>query len=124
MQHSVLFQDSLTCLKISTQEKNKTFHVAIRLTNIEVDGGGRPIICISPYFCFLSPFYKQEIEVCIDTQIVNTPGIGASVMQACEKIGVRCIAQTQLLPSTVTWQLVDTCQSCLNETVSENYFAI
>ena len=46
------------------------------------------------------------LEVCVDTQVINTPGVGASVLQMCESVGVRCTTRKQLMCNTVTWQLV------------------
>ncbi|XP_070186338.1 crossover junction endonuclease EME1-like isoform X3 [Littorina saxatilis] len=45
------------------------------------------------------------LEACVDTQIINTPGVGASVIQMCESVGVRCTTRDQLIAGTVTWQL-------------------
>ncbi|XP_076460355.1 structure-specific endonuclease subunit EME1-like isoform X2 [Babylonia areolata] len=49
---------------------------------------------------------KQVLEVCVDTQLVNTPRVGASLLQMCESVGARCSARDQLMNNTVTWQLV------------------
>ncbi|KAL8593226.1 hypothetical protein ACOMHN_009881 [Nucella lapillus] len=46
------------------------------------------------------------LEVCVDTHVINTPGVGASLLQMCESIGIRCSARDQLMNSTVSWQLV------------------
>lgn len=45
------------------------------------------------------------IEVLVDSQIINTAGLGCSVLQMCESIGARCITQDQFTSNTVTWQL-------------------
>lgn len=47
----------------------------------------------------------------MDNNLVNIPGVGASVLQACESIGAQCSVHSQLIPNTVTWQLVETNES-------------
>ncbi|PVD37845.1 hypothetical protein C0Q70_00447 [Pomacea canaliculata] len=53
----------------------------------------------------------QQMEVLMDNNLVNIPGVGASVLQACESIGAQCSVHSQLIPNTVTWQLVETNES-------------
>ncbi|XP_069124771.1 crossover junction endonuclease EME1-like [Argopecten irradians] len=44
------------------------------------------------------------MKVILDTHLVNDLGLGASIFKSCESLGVQCVAESQTIPFTITWQ--------------------